>query len=246
MEYYDIHCHIIPNVDDGSESIEESLLMLKNEYNAGVRNIIATPHRRIQMFEPDEKIVKENFELLKERAKFVYPDMRLYLGREYHANIDMLDDINKHPEYLMANSEYLLLEFSSSHSETYIRNRIREACEHRIKVIVAHCERYRPMVDNMDFVYSMTEYGAMMQVNSESILGKNGYKAKQFCKKLIRNDLLSFVASDAHGIKYRRAYFDECVRYMHRKMGKRYTDIIFHDNPSKIMSESLTDEPKRI
>lgn len=236
LDYFDIHCHIIPEVDDGSESIEESLQMLEIEYRAGVKNIIATPHRRIQLFETDENIIQSNFSLLKERAHQAYPDMNLYLGREYHANIDMLDDLYDNPTYLMAGSEYLLLEFSSAHSDSYIRNRIREACEHGYKVIIAHCERYRPMVDNMDFVYTIAEYGAMLQVNADSILGTNGHKVKQFCKKLMKNGLLSFVGSDAHGIKYRRPDLEECIRYLNRKMGEGYVDFLFHDNPSKIVS----------
>ncbi len=236
MDYSDIHCHIIPGVDDGPETIEESLQMLELEYGAGVRNIIATPHRRIQMFEPDEDIVHKNFELLKERAYRKYPDLKLHLGCEYHANIDMLDDLREHPSYLMANSAYLLLEFSSEHSESYIRNRIREACEHRYKVIIAHCERYKPMVDNLDFVYSLVEYGAMLQVNSDSVLGRNGYRLKRFCKKLMVNDLLSFVGSDSHGVKYRRPDLEDCIRYMNRKMGEGYVDLILHENPSKIIS----------
>ena len=87
---FDIHCHIIPGVDDGASNMEESIKMLKMEYAEGVRTIIATPHFRVGMFEtPPEEIIGQ-FELLKRTASEENCGIELYLGCEFHANMDMM------------------------------------------------------------------------------------------------------------------------------------------------------------
>ena len=80
---FDIHCHIVPSVDDGASSAEEAYKMLQMEYRQGVRNIIATPHYRLQMFETPIKTVEHQFLVLKQLARKVAPDLHVYLGCEF-------------------------------------------------------------------------------------------------------------------------------------------------------------------
>ena len=86
---FDIHCHIVPSVDDGASSAEEAYKMLQMEYRQGVRNIIATPHYRLQMFETPIKTVEHQFLVLKQLARKVAPDLHVYLGCEFHSNMEM-------------------------------------------------------------------------------------------------------------------------------------------------------------
>ena len=79
-ELFDVHCHMVPGVDDGAADLEESLEMLKMQHEGGVRKIIITPHYRRRMFETPAKKVHEQFLKLQEAAKKEYPDMSLYLG----------------------------------------------------------------------------------------------------------------------------------------------------------------------
>ena len=88
---FDIHCHIVPSVDDGASSAEEAYKMLQMEYRQGVRNIIATPHYRLQMFETPIKTVEHQFLVLKQLARKVAPDLHVYLGCEFHSNMEMVE-----------------------------------------------------------------------------------------------------------------------------------------------------------
>lgn len=93
---YDIHCHILPGVDDGSRNMEESLWMLNKEYNEGVRHVILTPHFRYDMFEPHMNIVTRQFMQLRRAAMNIGEDgMRLYLGCELHSSMDMVECLKK-------------------------------------------------------------------------------------------------------------------------------------------------------
>ncbi|WP_334196479.1 CpsB/CapC family capsule biosynthesis tyrosine phosphatase, partial [Muricomes intestini] len=89
---YDIHCHILPEVDDGSRSMDESIQMLKKQYKDGVRTIILTPHYRKHMFETPEEIIMRKFGSLQQRAEEkVSTDLKLHLGCELHTSMDMLE-----------------------------------------------------------------------------------------------------------------------------------------------------------
>ena len=101
-ELFDVHCHMVPGVDDGAADLEESLAMLKMQHEDGVRKIIITPHYRRRMFETPAKKVHEQFLKLQEAAKKEYPDMSLYLGCELHSNMDLQDILEKRKYVTMA------------------------------------------------------------------------------------------------------------------------------------------------
>ena len=88
---FDIHCHIVPSVDDGASSAEEAYKMLQMDYRQGVRNIIATPHYRLQMFETPIETVEHQFLVLRQLARKVAPDLHVYLGCDFHSNMEMVE-----------------------------------------------------------------------------------------------------------------------------------------------------------
>ena len=90
---YDIHCHIVPGVDDGAVNLEEAVKMVEAQYKQGIRTIIATPHFRKGMFEPSASEVKKQFQILRKTVWEINKDMRLYLGSELYASENMISQI---------------------------------------------------------------------------------------------------------------------------------------------------------
>ena len=121
---YDIHCHIVPGVDDGATDIGETVKLLRMEYEQGVRTVIATPHFRFRMFETPVEKVKEQFRLVEKAASEISPDLHVYLGCEFHANMEMLPMLREQKVMTMAGSRYVLTEFSHNSEESYIRERL--------------------------------------------------------------------------------------------------------------------------
>ena len=122
----DIHCHIMPKVDDGPSTVSEAKQLLQMEYEDGVRNIILTPHYRVKMFEPDMKEIIHYYRGMRGVAAKIAPDFKIYLGCEYHTNSNMTEDIQRKRRPTLAGSRYVLVEFSSTHSFQRIRNQIYE------------------------------------------------------------------------------------------------------------------------
>ena len=247
----DIHSHIIPGVDDGAESLEISMEILRESYASGVRQIILTPHFRLGMFETSGQIIRKQFENLNEAAKEVIPALRLYPGCEFHASMDQ-EGFLSDPRFFLAGSRYLLLEFSGGDTENFIRDRIRAAQMSGAKVIIAHAERISAVREtagngnlslpsffsagNLDFVQELRRSGAMIQLNADAVLGMDGQRIKKLCHRLIRTGLADFIASDVHNLSDRRSHLGECADLVSRKYGEAAAKRIFIDNPGKILS----------
>ena len=232
---YDIHCHIVPGVDDGSANYEETKKLLRMEYDQGVRNIIATPHFRFRMFETPLSKVREQIKLVQQAVAEIGDDFNIYLGCEFHANMEMVETLDRDFRPTLADSRYVLTEFSSSSTRAFIKERADALLTAGYYPIIAHIERYRALRKDFDFIADLIEMGCEMQVNADAVIGRNGLGAQRFCKKLMQEDMLHYVASDAHNLRGRASHMEECCEYLKKHMGRLYTSRIMRDNPSKIV-----------
>lgn len=238
-EITDIHCHILPYVDDGALRVQESDELLKAQYAQGVRTICATPHLRKGMFEtPDETIVLQ-FERLKMRAAEICPDVSLFLSREYHCDRLFRDRLVSHQVMPLGNGSYLLSEFSYRHSEEQIHDYIRLIQDSGFKPLIAHAERYPAICESTEQVEKLIDMGAMIQMNVSSILGREGRKQASWCKKLLKAHLVHVVASDAHDPEERPVELGLCAEYLERKFGAELAEELLCINPFKILNIDL-------
>ena len=105
-DLYDIHCHILPGVDDGAKDMDMALSMIEKEIDAGVETIILTPHFRKEMFEPDMEDIWSAYDTLVDETK--NRNIRLYLGCEFHANMEMVETLDRDFRPTLADSRYVL------------------------------------------------------------------------------------------------------------------------------------------
>ena len=231
---YDIHCHILPGVDDGARNMEESLWMLNKEYQEGVRHVILTPHFRYDMFEPHMNIVTRQFMQLRRAAMNIGDEgMRLYLGCELHSSMDMVECLKKGRRLTLAGSRYVLVEFSNGDEKNYIEERVRSLLMNGFIPIIAHVERYKATRNDIGFLTELKDMGAHIQVNADTISGQDGFGAKTFARKVMKHGLLDFVGSDGHRKTERIPEIGKCVAKMEKTMGSEYVKTIFIKNPRK-------------
>lgn len=234
----DIHCHIIPGVDDGAKDMKTAMELLRMEYDDGVSRIIVTPHFRRGMFETPWEKISEQFFLLKSEASKLYPDMDIRLGCEFHANMDMIETLKDNHWGTMNGTAYVLTEFSEAHSLRYIRERCYSLLCNGYTPIIAHAERHSALYKKYEEIENLVNMGAMIQMNASSIMGEDGFGMKGFCKKVMKLDLLHFVGSDAHNLNNRKPCMGKCAAYMKKVMGEEYTKKILEDNPGYLLKEA--------
>ena len=232
MNLIDIHCHILPKVDDGPDSVEESLKILKDMRRQGIKHVIVTPHYRPEMFEPSMKRVIYSYRHLRDIAYDMGVSMSL--GCEYYRNEQIIDHMDNRKRPSMAGSRYVLIEFSMNDLFPTIRNYVYELITHGYQPIIAHVERYF-CCQKMEKIQELKDMGALVQVNAGSVLGEEGWKLKKFCLDLMKKDLVDFVASDTHNTSDRKLNLKKCASFVTKKMGKQYAERIFFNNPLIIL-----------
>lgn len=198
----DIHTHILPLVDDGSPSVEVSLELLKKQEQLGVEAVVLTPHFSLERgFTVSGKALKDAFDSFKSKALSAGINIKLYLGQEicYSPSVDIVELLKKGELLTINGSGYVLLEFDFCERPESVSDVIYSFKIAGYKVIVAHAERYAWITLNT--VRSMCANGALIQINADSLFGKNGFKTKLFCKKLIKEQLIDLVASDVHSFR---------------------------------------------
>lgn len=232
---FDIHNHMLYEVDDGAESMEMSVDMLKEAKRQEIDSIILTPHYRHGMFEYNkEKVAMHFLQLCKEAEEL---GVQLYLGCEYHVDSHILEALQSEQCYSLASSEYVLTEYSHSTSYTYIYENTHRLLVAGYLPIIAHVERYKCLLQKPQLCGELQELGAMIQMNADSILGLEGAVMKRFSKKLLKNQWVDVVASDTHNLTGRANHLQQCYQYVCKHYGDMYAHQLFEDNPRKIVLE---------
>ena len=216
----DIHSHLIFDVDDGSRSLEESLNILSMMYEAGVTDMIITPHFIIDskyMSSRDNNIYKLN--ILRDELKKRNIDMNLYLGNEIFMDNKVFDYLKDNKVSTLNNTNYILVELPMSGIYEGYQDILYSLIHKGYKVILAHPERYISFQKDFNKVYEVLELGVILQSNYGSILGDYGLGSKKMIKRLMKEKLITCFSSDIH--RLRSSNFIERAK---KKMSKYYTD----------------------
>jgi protein-tyrosine phosphatase len=235
-EKIDLHCHILPYVDDGAMTKEDSDALLDMFMDQEVSTICCTPHLRKDMFETSDEDVKKQLTRLKRRAKAKDLDVKFFLTREYHADALFLEHLKKRDLLCLGEDKTILIEFSHTHTKENIRNCVKRIKKFGYSPLIAHLERYPALYNDLEYVEKLIGLGAKVQVNAGSILGREGRRQALWARKLLKADLVHVVASDAHDTQYRPPELEKCSQYLEKKFGAEYANRLLYENPKKILT----------
>lgn len=230
----DIHSHLIHAVDDGPSCIKDSLRMLLEAEKCGIKAIIATPHLRGNMYDPEK--AAENLEELRHRTRDC--GVELYLGYEVHVNESLADDVKSERSITLNGSDYLLLELPFEEVPLYSYETIYRLNLNNITPVIAHPERNRSFVRSFDKFIGVVEKGCLLQLDAASIIGVYGTEVKRFTKKLIKMNMVDFVASDAHSAEDYYEWYLEAYRKVSKWGGTEYANDVFARNPEMLLNNS--------
>ncbi len=230
----DIHSHIIPNIDDGSNRIEESYEMLKKANNAGFTEIITTSHYIEGTYITNSNAKNAILEKLNQFAKENSINMQLHNGSEIYITLNMVNLLEQKEASTLANSKYVLFELPMNNNVIYLDECIFELKSKGYIPIIAHPERYRIVQQDFKIVTEWINKGAYMQCNYMSIIGNYGNMAKKTVKNLLKNNLVHLLGSDAHNIEG-YSHIKKCVKKIQKYIGKDRFEQISTINPLHII-----------
>ncbi|MDR1521494.1 MAG: tyrosine protein phosphatase [Streptococcaceae bacterium] len=220
----DLHCHILHSVDDGAKSLKESIKMAKKAVKSGITHILCTPHHNHRFDNPKDKVIKLVKNLQQELDKCKVP-LRLLEGQEVKIHRFLMNEIeNNKILFADVTNKYLILEFPTTEAPAYIETLLIEMIEKKIIPVIVHPERYIWAYHNHDLFLRFLNMGCLAQLTAPSLVGNYGSKIKKQACKLIQNNLVHMVASDAHGVKTRNFYLKEAFNIIEKKYGQEKVD----------------------
>lgn len=221
----DIHCHILPKLDDGSPNLEESLKLADAAVEDGITHILATPHHLDRKYINHGKaVVEETEKFQKELDKRGIP-LTIFPGQEVHANgnlINVYDDLLG----VDVNKKYMLLEFPHDDIPLYSKQLIFELRKKGTVPVIVHPERNSKIQNDLNILYEFIERGALAQLTATSYIGGFGKDVQEISRKLLKNKLIQFVASDAHVLRGRNFLLSEALNAIKADFGIAQAELL--------------------
>ena len=197
----DMHAHILPGIDDGAATLEESLVLIEKLYNLGYRHLIATPHVYKEFYPNTSEIILEKLNLVRNAIKEKGIKIRLDAAAEYFLD-DHFDTLLQKDDILTLPGGFVLVEMSFVAEHPHFRQSLFDMQLKGYKPVLAHPERYPYLNQNMVALQNLVDGGCRLQINLLSLLGHYGKGPQLSAEKLIRNKLVSMVGTDVHHIQH--------------------------------------------
>lgn len=238
----DLHSHILPELDDGSRSLGESLDMARMAVESGVTAMVATPH----CTHDRAGEVMAQWQLLTEALREARIPLKLFPGMEVFGTWDTVRLLREGRLLTLNGSRYPLVEFdfhSTGEEETQI---LRAICKAGFRPVVAHPERYAWVQRDPRILNRWHRMGCLLQVNRGSLLGRFGRHAQRTAWELVDRGFAAAVASDAHSCRTRTPWMEDVQALLAREISPLCARTLLEDNPLKILKneELLPVEPE--
>lgn len=239
MKRIDLHCHVLPGVDDGAADLEESLRMLKSAAKQGVYAVVATSHysRQFRNEEPERfRMLRE--ELQRRARTEIQEDFTIYSGQEVFYTEDVVEKLDEKKLLTLNGSSYVLTEFHPSMPYSMIINGVRELTMAQYTPIIAHFERYSALREK-GRVEELIQAGALMQMNYKPIGGKWYEETTRWCRKMLKEGNVHFLGSDMHNMRTRKPELMEASHWMEKHLDNEYMKDISFANAEKILANKI-------
>lgn len=229
MKMVDIHSHILPEMDDGSRSLDMSLSMLKIAVDEGIGTIYATPHNMPGKGCPTKDKVIREVEKLKEVCDEQNIPIDIIPGTEYFYREEVEEILDAGEAITMGDTDRVLIEFDPSVEKRYVIRAVTEVTGMGYTPIIAHVERYYDLMEKKyTTIGEMRKLGALIQVNCASIIGENGKPSLKDTKALLKLGYVDFIGTDAHSDRRRSPRMKECAHYLYKKYDEKYASSLVY------------------
>lgn len=231
----DIHSHIIPNVDDGARSVEETFNILKEAQEAGFTDVILTSHFLLNYYETNAQELIFWKEKLQEVLKKQGTKINLHSGMEIYITNQMEELLENKKILTLANSRYMLIELPLATNVKYFDYVVYYLEAKGIKPIIAHPERYKCVQKDPDIVEEYIEKGCLIQCNYGSIVNLYGREAEKTIKTLLKKNQVHFLGSDVHRENGTYLIILDVIKKIRKIIGENKINELTTINPKKIL-----------
>lgn len=239
IDYFvDVHSHILPGVDDGSRSMEETIQMLKLAISQGIRCIIATPHYAVGASNLPVEQLQQVREQVQAEAVKLEPEFRIMLGNELFYSESIVDALKSGQALTLAGSRYVLVEFQVKEDYRRLYQGIGQLLQAGYAPVLAHVERYQCLRKKYNLLEELIKLGCYLQMNSSSLIGGIFDTDAAYHRKLFGQGYIHLIGSDCHDSKIRVPKMKTAVEQLQKKYEERLIQQVLAHNPSKIFENT--------
>jgi protein-tyrosine phosphatase len=243
----DIHCHILPGVDDGAQSLSDSLTMARKAVEQGIHKIVATPHHLTSSYVNPKPSIIDRVKELNEALREEKIDLEVLPGQEVRIHGEMVEGYEAGDILPVNHTPYILVEFPSNHVPRYTEKLFYDLQVNGLIPVIVHPERNQEIIEHPELLYQLVKKGAMTQITAGSVCGDFGKKIKNFSLQLVEANLTHFIATDAHNTTNRTFKMREAYGIIERKYGNEL--LYYFEENTALLIEGLTvykEDPERI
>lgn len=225
----DIHCHILPGIDDGPEKIEESIEMARIALHDGITKIVATPHIK-EILHPHSTIQKA-VEVLNSRMAGLDIPVEILKG----ADVSAMLDTSLMEGYTINNTSYILIEFPHTYLPGNTKEILFRMMMRGYRPIITHPERNLSILADPRFLFALLDTGLLVQITAGSLTGSFGIDIQECALYLLKKGVVSFIASDAHSSLERRPILSGGLKVAEKIIGKERAFRLVSLNPGMVL-----------
>ncbi len=227
-------------MDDGAETLEQSVALVQMAEKAGTTDLVGTPHAS-PAYRFDPAVVQERLQQVRTAAGGA---IRLYSGCDFHLSFDNIEDALQNPrKYTIAQGRYLLVEFSDLLIFRNTEEILKGLQDAGMIPIITHPERNRLLRKRLEDIAKWCDGGALVQVTGGSLLGRFGNSAFEFSKLLLDQRFVHFIASDGHNVEHRPPTMDTAYAWLTENYGKSLAETLCVTNPRAVLAGERVSRP---
>ncbi len=230
----DIHTHILPGLDDGPRSWDETIELCYMAREDGTEVLVATPHIKNGIYSNRRDNIVEKVNDLREKIEGRI-DLKIYWGADIHITTDLVDKIKTGEVPTINDKGYILLELPCELLPPQIENFLFELKLKKITPILTHVERSYWIRKEFERIYRFIEMGALVQVTAMSLTGGFGGEVKSLATELVRLRLAHLIASDSHSLQFRPPGLSSAFKVASSIIGEKDAHAMVKDTPEKII-----------
>jgi protein-tyrosine phosphatase len=228
----DIHCHILPEVDDGPKSWEVAEAMCRMAASDGIEHMVATPHSNDRYFYDREYLST----LLLELQRRIGPKPTLSLGCDFHLSYEnMQSAVEKPARYRIGDTRYLLVEFSNFSIPPQVDEWFTRMCQTGTTPIITHPERNPILQETPQRVLEWVELGCTAQVTASALTGSWGARSREIAEWLLQKKSVHFLATDAHDTERRPPVLSVARKIIAKQFGEETAQALVETNPRAVV-----------
>jgi protein-tyrosine phosphatase len=229
----DIHCHILPEVDDGPKSWEIAEGMCRMAAKDGIEHMVATPHANDRYYYDRAYLLS----LLEQLQQRVGPTPQLSLGCDFHLSYENTQAAIQTPErWCIANTRYLLVEFNNFSIPQPLDDWLAAMCEREVTPIITHPERNPILQKTPERVMQWVGVGCAVQITASALTGSWGQQAGQLARHFLKKRAVHFLATDAHDTVRRPPILSQARKVVEKEFGATVARTLVEDNPAAVLN----------